>query len=702
KYESSAYWYRKLAETGDKRAANFSDSYSHYLPLFFIGSAQWKIRFTSLNTTFDEFSPVFFKKGLIFTSNRNFSVRNNLISGWDLKPFNDLYLIDDTLAITNFDINKANAPEKNEIKPVAQIQDNRTVGDFGVRGLSGSGVYVFNEKPTKAKRIKGDLRSKFHDGPVSIASDQKSMIFTRNNYYKGRERLSRDGVNRLKLYSASLINEKWSNIKEFEYNSNEYSTAHPALSGDGNLVYFASDMPGGVGGMDLYYSVKQNGKWSRPVNLGPNVNTKSDEIFPFLNGNNELYFSSTGLAGLGGMDIFRTSLNSNLPVGDPVNIGYPVNSSKDDFGIIFRSDGRSGYFSSNRIGNDDIYSFQYNPEKLTLNGLIVNSDRKTPVNNAMVLVKSEGHIDTLKTYADGRFRTNLKKDTHYEVYSLKDGISSEKSTLSTYGKTSIDEITITLILSEAYRAQIAQTVIPAPVQGEAKTEPDSNNRSSLLPSKEAEQLPAVQSTPEIQRVPPVSEKQNILVEKFPSSAQQSTYIPPVTVKTSPQKQPQAEVSPNGSAIKRVVVPMKTVTGNHVSPEVTVLNCTELRKKYYIDNIYYSLNQSYIRNSELPVLEQLIKLMKDNPEIKVIANSHTDALASYEYNKQLSSNRSMVVKRYLVSRGIAEDRIRTEYSGKTRPLIPCITNDCTPKELELNRRTEFYIIVDGRNITLDCN
>jgi outer membrane protein OmpA-like peptidoglycan-associated protein/tetratricopeptide (TPR) repeat protein len=356
-YKSSAYWYQKLGESGDVRAAKFSKKYSENMNEFYADSNQWKITFTSLNTTFDEFSPVFFKQGLMFSSNREFSIRNKYISGWDFKPFIDLYTIDNS----EFKLLDEEAiRSSNEGASINQLRDNRSVGDFGVRGLNGSGVYSFNKKPAKVTRIHGALKTKFHDGPVSLPLDEKSIMFTRNNFYKGTERLSREGVNKLKLYSARFIKGEWKDIQEFEYNSNEYSTAHPALSADGNILYFSSDMPGGMGGMDLYYSIKQNDKWGRPVNLGRGVNTKGDEVFPYLRDTGELYFSSTGLPGLGGLDIFKVVLDKFIPSKDPVNIGYPVNSEKDDFGIVYRPKLQSGFFSSNRKGNDDIYGFEQN------------------------------------------------------------------------------------------------------------------------------------------------------------------------------------------------------------------------------------------------------------------------------------------------------------------------------------------------------
>ncbi len=404
-YKSSAYWYQKLGESGDARAAKFSKKYSESMNEFYADSSQWNITFTTLNTTFDEFSPVFFKQGLMFSSNREFSIRSKYISGWDFKPFIDLYTVDNL----EFKLlGEDTIMSSNEGEIFIQVRDNRTVGDFGVRGLNGSGVYSFNKKPAKVTRVHGALKTKFHDGPVSLTLDEKSIMFTRNNFYKGTQRLSREGVNKLKLYSARFIKGEWKDVQEFDYNSNEYSTAHPALSADGNILYFSSDMPGGMGGMDLYYSVKQNNTWSRPVNLGPGVNTKGDEVFPYLRDNRELYFSSTGLPGLGGLDIFKVALEKYIPSNDPLNLGYPVNSQKDDFGIIYRPKLSSGFFSSNRKGNDDIYGFEQNPlspsnDKLQLIAVKPGAPDFTDVKRVTVKVKTISSSETISDRLNNPF-----------------------------------------------------------------------------------------------------------------------------------------------------------------------------------------------------------------------------------------------------------------------------------------------------------
>ncbi len=363
KYESSEMWYRRYLtlNKGETRADIFA-KINMDVSEFYTDSVKWKVRFTSLNTGFDEFGPVFFKEGLIFASNRS-PGNIKYISGWDMKPFTDLYYISDTNNIKPIDVKgrseKMTAMMAGDDTPTT-IHDNRTLGDFNLRSLSGITEYDYGGEFTSATQLKGAFKSKLNDGPVSFPADESWMMFTRNSKYKAYL-LSKKNINKLQLFSARSTRGKWTDIESFPYNNNEYSTGYPALSNNGNILYFSSDMPGGYGGMDLYYCVRMGYSWTKPVNLGDKVNTEGDEMFPFLDRQGNLYFSSTGLPGLGGQDIFYVSIKEYLPSGQAKNLGYPVNSSKDDFGIVANPNGLSGYFSSNRRGNDDIYRFDHDP-----------------------------------------------------------------------------------------------------------------------------------------------------------------------------------------------------------------------------------------------------------------------------------------------------------------------------------------------------
>ena len=157
--------------------------------------------------------------------------------------------------------------------------------------------------------LKGDINTKYHESTATISKDGNTMYFTRNNYFNGRLKSARDKEVKLKIYKATKQNDSWGSIEELPFNGDQYSTAHPALSPDNDKLYFSSDMPGSYGKSDIWFVyIFENGEYSQPINLGPNVNTEFRESFPFLDKKNNLYYSSDGKLGLGGFDIFHQSL----------------------------------------------------------------------------------------------------------------------------------------------------------------------------------------------------------------------------------------------------------------------------------------------------------------------------------------------------------------------------------------------------------
>ena len=196
---------------------------------------------------------------------------------------------------------------------------------------------------------------------MTFSRDYQTMYFTRNNTKKGLRKADSKGVTRLKIYEGKRGAEDWEDIVELPFNSDDYSVAHPTLSTNGDHLYFASDMPGGFGGMDLYVVSKgENEAWGAPVNLGSVVNTSANEAFPFIHTSGTLFFSSDGHGTLGGLDLFMAN-GVDADWREVINLGPQYNSGYDDLGIVLDPDGTSGYFSSNREGGngkDDIYKFE--------------------------------------------------------------------------------------------------------------------------------------------------------------------------------------------------------------------------------------------------------------------------------------------------------------------------------------------------------
>lgn len=591
-YERSEALYRKyytLIPT-DKRAGAFSTSNLGQLSK---NIGNWKVGFTNLNSQGSDYSPIYYKDGLVFTSNRSTKKFARRIFQWDNTPFSNLYTIptlkeikvidpDSLMSIAGSKNDKNYRFNDDDTAPTSN--DTKTIGNYST-SLERDTMGLLLEKGLNLSLLKGALNSKYHDGSAAVFPDG-SIIFTRNNYYKGTTRTSKDGVNKLKMYTVS--GHDLGRITEFPYNGDEFSTGHPALNKDGTILIFASDRPGGYGGSDLYYCVRSgNGQWTRPVNLGKKINTEGNELFPYLDNKDDLFFASTGHVGLGGLDVFEVQLKEMKPVGDVKNMGAPINTSKDDFGLIRAADGKSGFLSSNRRGNDDIYSFKKSSHVVLLQGTIRDGRTKLPLAGSRLLMRHLDGADTLKTNAKAEFSRELPSEMDYELTAQKLGYVNQIGFVSSVG-----------------------------------------------------------------------------IEK-------------------------------DTVIKRDIYLFKTEN----IQQYVLNNCDSLKRIFAVKNIYYDLDKSFIRPDARPALDELVALMNKYPEITVITSSHCDSRASEAYNRSLSLRRAEESKTYLVARGISSSRVKVEYYGKTRLVNRCYDGVPCPEEYQqLNRRTEFDVILNGVNIT----
>jgi len=308
-YEESKKWMDQFValKPDDIRAKDYVANKMGFANLL-KDAGHYKIEHLDVNTDALDFGTSYYKNSLVFASNRKplkWAVKNY---NWTRKPFWDLY--------------------------VSEVDGNQL------------------KDPTNFdKKLNGAL----HGGPASFSNDGTFMAFTKN-FDK-----SKDQVVELRIYFSSFKNGEWSKPTSFYLNSEKYSVGHPCLTSDGKTMYFTSDMPGGYGKTDIYrISKDEKGAWGKPENLGAEINTEGDEMFPFLEENSStLFFSSNGRFGLGGLDIFSCTLIGD-GFGPVFNAGYPLNTQYDDFAAIADSSMRKGYFSSNRSGGsggDDLYAF---------------------------------------------------------------------------------------------------------------------------------------------------------------------------------------------------------------------------------------------------------------------------------------------------------------------------------------------------------
>ncbi len=322
---------------------------------------------SDINTEASEFSPVFFKDQLVFVSDR--------IQNMSSEKYNYLHV-------------------------------------YFTKIKKGTG------ENKKAEPFPYPVNTEFHDGPVSFNAEQNMMLITHVDLIGKRDK---NFVNRSKLYVSNLKEKKWSKPIPFQYNSDDFSIAHACISADGKQLFFASDMPGGQGGMDIYVCEKDGENWGTPKNMGNTVNTAGEEVFPYIRKDGTLFFSSDGHSGFGGLDVF-SAIKNNDNYSNIKNIGAILNSYSDDFGISFSDDNTSGYFSSDRPGGkglDDIYSFTLLNNEITIAGkIVIGQNTNMPFKKQDVsLLSEDGKIWDVTTSDEmGFFKfENLESTKKYLV-----------------------------------------------------------------------------------------------------------------------------------------------------------------------------------------------------------------------------------------------------------------------------------------------
>ncbi|MBF6640301.1 OmpA family protein [Flavobacterium sp. J49] len=320
------------------------------------------------------------------TNSKLFDVAETNIKSKGQSDFGALLSNDNTLYFASTR-NSSNKTDKWSNQPYLDIYQS-TRDDKG----------IFSE-PTPVR----ELNTPFHDGPLTLSADGNTMFFARDGHSEGqyeKSKKSNTKIGQQGIYKATKVAGKWTNVEALPFNSTSYSVTNPSLSKDGKTLYFASNMPGGLGESDIWkVAVEANG-YGKPENLGPNVNTADKENFPFIAEDNTLYFASLGRQGLGGFDVYKTNLNGS---DQAINLGKPVNSEKDDFSFSFNKNANIGYFSSNRNGDDAIFSAAplCKAEAIVL---VTNAKTKSPLANASVAILDlKGNvIATEKSNAEGK------------------------------------------------------------------------------------------------------------------------------------------------------------------------------------------------------------------------------------------------------------------------------------------------------------
>jgi len=542
-YKESKVWMKKYRAAGGEQDSRTKEFFKNddLASAIFNSKDKNTLHKLNINTAYNDFGAVVLNDNIIFASSRDEGVSVKRLYAWDEQPLMDIF--------------------------VASVEGGSVEG---------------------TTKIEGDVNTKHHDGPATFNGDGTKMFFSRNNYYEDKKIKDDDGIMHVGIFSAELVEGSWVNVKQTNLNNSNYTVYHPSLSKDGKQLYFASDIPGGHGGMDIYVcSVNDDLSLGTPSNLGPIVNTEGNEVFPLIHHkDNTLFFSSDGHVGFGLLDVFASVKGEGEEIVNVINLAAPINSKKDDFGYYLSDDSLTGYISSNRkggVGGDDIYAFTRIPA-LTMKGTIVDAINKSPIGGARVVLTRENgeELTYFITNDDGTYEHIIPRDEDFVLKGSKEKYQDGTNRFSSKG---ID--VGTLIIADL----------------------------------------------------------------------------------------DIELTP--------------------IPDVVVLADLE--------TIYFDFDKDFIRPDAAIELDKVVDLMVNQyPGMVIRLESHTDSRAPDAYNLDLSNRRAKSTYDYLITNGVDASRI-TEYEGFGESQMveieledgatkKCVNDvKCNEDEHQLNRRTEFIII-----------
>lgn len=391
-YEASADLLEQYIEEGGEGSLAVSyENDPEYLKSIYSIQNDYVIEKVSVNSESSDFTGAYYQDSLVvFASN---ALESGKVNAWNKQPFLNLYVADIT--------------DENDLE--------------------------------NKRAIKGEVNTPYHESSVAITEDGETMYFTRNNFKNGElvyDKNDKIKTVRLKIFEATKSGDSWGNVHELPFNSNDFSTAYPVLNPEEDRLYFSSDRPGTEGMSDIWYvEIKGDGSFGEPVNLGETVNTVGREAFPFISKDSVLYFSSDGHLGLGGLDVFRTPLNDEGEPTEVYNLGEPINSPKDDFGLIIKPEDKTGFFTSNRDKgksiNDDIYNFEVIC-RVNISGKLYDKNTGEPVVGLVQLLDENNQpIDSVQTGTDGLYFFEIECETKYILRGSAEGYATNDIAIDT-------------------------------------------------------------------------------------------------------------------------------------------------------------------------------------------------------------------------------------------------------------------------------
>ena len=543
---------------------------------------------------------------------------------------------------------------------------------------------------SNAKLVGGaEMNTAFQDGPAVVSLDGSTVYFTRSGVKSGR-----DDALHLNIYSANFKDGNLSRVRNLPFNNDEYSVMHPSLSRDETRLYFSSNMPGGFGGFDIYYvNIDRNGRYSKPVNMGQSINTEGNEVFPFSYREDVLFFASNAHPGLGGLDIYMT-VRLDTELQEVVNLGTPFNSSKDDFSFYIDSKFKFGFISSNRPGGkgeDDIYSFKIDiPPPFGVDDYYTMARGDTLVLGDMGVLVNDGEV-TGTSY--DILQGLVSRSTLLDETPLNGSLNFNDNGTFTYinTKTTAPLDSFTYIVSNGplesepvnVRIKIIDPTVPLAQEDKIIFTPGEPIRIST------DTLLANDSDPGGDDLEAIIIGEPQYGEIVFTDQGGVDYIPDDEIAYTSDTV--FYVASDG-----VMSDTSFVVLSKLAVGVDLADIIE------INPIYFDFDKFNIRPDAAVELDKIVEVLNDYPDMVIELGSHTDCRGSDEYNLWLSSRRAESSAAYVQERIDNAERIYGKGFGETTPNVPS-TNGCralSEEEHQLNRRTEFIIVELGGARTRD--
>lgn len=535
-------------------------------------------------------------------------------------------------------------------------------------------LYVADNIRGKLQNIKPFdklFNKKYHDGPASFSDNGNFIAYTRNNY----EGKSYDELVKLQIYTSEKKGGIWQIPNKFGFNNDDYSVMHPTLTADGKTMFFASDMPGGYGGFDIFKTERnEQGIWSKPKNLGKIINTEGNEVFPFIHNEGLLFFASDGLLTLGGLDIFYTKEEQGNYL-EPKNIGVPVNSNRDDFAFILDKKMKRGFFSSDRDegkGNDDIYSFKLLKEfkfDVIIKGKTIDENGQLLSNAYVSIYDGEGNIiEVINSDGFGNFEFIVSPSTEWKLKGVKPKYITDIKTVKPKPDKRIYEQNLTL-------SELPKFVIFCYVTDKQKNFPLSDVNVFIKDNNSGKETDA--------RTYDTGDLLYKLTEyKLNDSIDFSL-----------------KFRKEGYASKKIDIAKFLNSYGNIKLKIKMQKIEigkDLGKILDINPIYFDYDKSNIRSDAAVELDKIVNIMNEYPNMVIELSSHTDCRGTSIYNLKLSDRRAKASAHYIKTRITNPTRIYGDGYGETKLINDCACegsnkSGCSEEEHQQNRRTEFKII-----------